>query len=60
MTSQGQQINYSQLVISTGSKPETYGIEGISENAFIFNTYKDVSKIKNLIQRFNTFNKQKG
>lgn len=38
-TSTGQQIDYSQLVISTGSKPDSFGIEGISDYAYTFNKY---------------------
>ena len=54
ITSCGQEIDYSQLVISTGSKSDSFGVEGMSEHAFTFNKYEDVSKIKSLIQRFNS------
>ena len=48
-TSLGSQISYSQLVISTGSKPNYYDIPGAKQHSYNFNTIEDVHKLKNLI-----------
>ncbi len=58
ITSGGQEIDYSQLVISTGSKVDSYGIEGVCDHALTFNKFEDVSKVKKLIQKLNSSKKQ--
>jgi len=52
-TSSGQIINYAQLVISTGSKPNYFGIPGLPEFALMFNQIEDIQKLKDLIFRLN-------
>ena len=54
LTLSGQLINFAQLVISTGSKLETYGIPGVSEYAMKFNRLEDVAKLKQLIKKLNS------
>ncbi len=54
VTSNGQNIHYNKLVISTGSKPDTYGIPGVKEYGLMFHKFEDVSKIKKLIQVLNS------
>ncbi len=53
ITSNGEEIKYGKLVISTGSQPDSFGIPGVEEYALMFNQYQDVAKIKNLILSLN-------
>ncbi len=52
-TSSGQVIQYAQLVISTGSQSDDFGIEGVKEYCYRFHKYEDVSILKNLILHLN-------
>ena len=58
ITSCGQVIHYGQLVIATGSKPDTFGIEGVQDHSFTFNKYEDVETIKKLINSQNVSKNQ--
>ncbi|KGG16859.1 MULTISPECIES: NAD(P)/FAD-dependent oxidoreductase [unclassified Prochlorococcus] len=53
ITSLGQVIKYSQLVISTGSKVDHFSIPGVEEHCLMFNKYEDVIKIKKLVEALN-------
>ena len=53
LTSSGQVINYSQLVISTGSSVDSFGIQGVQDHALMFNKFEDVRTVKKLIERLN-------
>ncbi len=57
-TSNGEKIPYGQLVLSTGSKPNSMGIQGVHEYSLMFNKYEDVFKIKKLISRLNNSKKK--
>ena len=48
-TSSGALINYSKLVLSTGSKTDDLGIRGISHHALMFNNLSDVHLLTKLI-----------
>ncbi len=56
LTSAGEAIQYDQLVICSGAKPNTYGIPGVAENAFQFSRLEDVANLKALIDQFNISN----
>ena len=53
ITSCGEVINYSQLVISTGSKVDNLQVEGVEDYALVFQKYEDVQIIKELIHSLN-------
>ena len=59
ITGAGQLISYSDLVLGTGSKPNTYGIKGVLNNTLRFNEFEDVQILKELILKLNTLNHQK-
>jgi len=58
-TSCGLNINYSQLVIGTGSRPNDFGIPGVSEHALMFQTLMDVHVLKKLIKKIKIEKKPK-
>ncbi len=57
-TSSGQRISFSELVISTGSKSDTFGIPGVREHSLMFNQYEDVYHLRNLISKLNSSQKR--
>ena len=42
----GQRLSYSQLVIATGAKPDSFGIPGVEEHALRFHSLEDVESLK--------------
>ncbi len=56
ITSSNLELEYSQLVVSTGLKSNYFGIEGLSENACGFVGLNDVQRIKKLIHKINNAN----
>ncbi|MEW9674010.1 NAD(P)/FAD-dependent oxidoreductase [Ammoniphilus sp. 3BR4] len=48
--SDGQRIDYDYLVIGLGSEPETFGIQGLKENAFSIRSINSVRMIKEHIE----------
>jgi NADH:ubiquinone reductase (non-electrogenic) len=42
----GQRLSYSQLVLATGAKPDSYGIPGVEEHALRFHSLEDVESLK--------------
>lgn len=59
ITSSGKAIDYSQLVIATGSKPDFLGIPGASDHALMFNQIEDVQILKDLISRLKNCSSEK-
>ncbi len=57
-TESGQLINFAQLVLSTGSQPNNFGVPGVEENSCMFNQLEDVETIKKLILRLNSSQKE--
>ncbi|OUW45796.1 MAG: 3-hydroxyacyl-CoA dehydrogenase [Synechococcus sp. TMED187] len=56
MTASGQNLSYGQLVLATGSKPNDFGIPGVSEHALHFHSLADVSSLRQrlrTVQRLN-------
>ena len=45
-TSRGQVLNYSQLVLATGSEPDDFGITGVKEHALTFHSLLDIPPLK--------------
>jgi NADH dehydrogenase len=45
-TSRGQILNYSQLVLATGSEPDDFGITGVKEHALTFHSLADLPLLK--------------
>ena len=45
-TSRGQVLNYSQLVLATGSEPDDFGISGVKEHALTFQSLADLPLLK--------------
>ena len=52
ITSSGEEINYAQALICTGSKPNDFGIAGLKEHALTFHGLKDVELLKQVIKTF--------
>ena len=50
-TADGQQLTYSQLVIATGGRPESFGIRGVKDNALGFRNLHDVDRLQKLVQQ---------
>jgi len=50
-TADGQQLTYSQLVIATGGRPESFGIPGVEENALGFRNLHDVDRLQQLVEQ---------
>ena len=50
-TADGQQLTYSQLVIATGGRPESFGIPGVEEHALGFRNLHDVDRLQHLVQQ---------
>ena len=48
-TSRGQTLNYSQLVLATGSKPNDFGIPGVKEHGLTFHSLDDLPVLKERI-----------
>ena len=48
-TASGLLIKYSKVILSTGSKPDTFGIPGVSKYALMFNNLLDVEILRNVI-----------
>ena len=42
----GQRLAYSQLVIATGAKPDSFGIPGVDEHALRFHSLEDVEALR--------------
>ncbi len=42
----GQRLSYSQLVIATGAKPDSFGIPGVEEHALRFHSLEDVEALQ--------------
>ena len=42
----GQRLRYSQLVIATGAKPDSFGIPGVEEHALRFHSLEDVEALQ--------------
>ena len=42
----GQRLPYSQLVIATGAKPDSFGIPGVDEHALRFHSLEDVEALR--------------
>ena len=42
----GQRLRYSQLVIATGAKPDSFGIPGVEEHALRFHSLEDVEALR--------------
>ena len=42
----GQRLSYSQLVLATGAKPDSFGIPGVEEHALRFHSLEDVESLK--------------
>lgn len=42
----GQRLGYSQLVIATGAKPDSFGIPGVEEHALRFHSLEDVEALQ--------------
>ena len=49
------EMQYAQLVISTGMTTDYLGIDGLRENIYGFSNLRDVDKIKRLINRMKSF-----
>jgi len=50
LISNQRNYNYDYLIISTGSQPNFYGIEGLKENSFTLWSYEDAVKIREHIK----------
>jgi len=57
--SSGELINYAQLVISTGSKPSSFGVAGVYNHSSMFNKYEDVGILRKLISKLQNSNQPK-
>tara|TARA_Y100001968_G_scaffold333945_1_gene401592 strand:- start:4478 stop:5677 length:1200 start_codon:yes stop_codon:yes gene_type:complete len=55
--SSGLKINYSKLVLATGSKPNNCGIPGVSDFALMFHCLADVEALRKLIIKLRNSNK---
>ena len=42
----GQRLHYSQLVIATGAKPDSFGIPGVEDHALRFHSLEDVEALR--------------
>ena len=42
----GQHLHYSQLVIATGAKPDSFGIPGVEDHALRFHSLEDVEALR--------------
>ena len=56
ITSLGQEIHYAQVLISTGSTPNDFGVPGVSDHAVTFHSLKDVELLKKMIKNFKEVN----
>ena len=45
-------LNYQYLILCTGSVPNTFSIKGVAENSYFFNDLKDLSNLKNFLEKF--------
>ena len=50
-TAGGQCLGYSQLVLATGGRPNTYGIPGVEEHCLGFRSIADVERLQQLVQQ---------
>ncbi len=57
-TVSGKKISYAQLVVATGSKPYSFGVQGVQEFAFRFHQFEDITKIRGLIAEFKKSSEQ--
>ncbi len=53
ITSSGLNIDFAQLVLSTGSESQDYGVPGVKEYAYLFQKLEDVEPLRQKIQDFN-------
>ena len=44
-------VDFQYLILSTGSSPNDFSINGVKEFAYFFNTYKDQQKLKNRLKQ---------
>ena len=44
-------LNYQYLILCTGSVPNTFSIKGVAENSYFFNNLKDLSNLKNFLEK---------
>tara|TARA_Y100001968_G_scaffold134165_1_gene122428 strand:- start:7716 stop:8900 length:1185 start_codon:yes stop_codon:yes gene_type:complete len=49
LTDSGLEVNYTKVVICSGSKPDDFGIPGVLEHALTFHNFRDVQLLKELI-----------
>ena len=50
ITTSGQSLHYSQLVMATGAQPDDFGIPGVRENALSFHTLTDLQPLQERLQ----------
>jgi NADH dehydrogenase len=48
-TASGRQLNYSQLVLATGARLQSFGIPGVIEHALSFRSLADVDRLQGLV-----------
>ncbi|APD48399.1 NAD(P)/FAD-dependent oxidoreductase [Synechococcus sp. CS-602] len=49
-TEQGRELEFSKLVIATGSRPTSFGVPGVENHAIGFRTLADVEHLQGLVQ----------
>jgi len=49
-TEGGRELHYSQLVIASGGRPESFGIPGVEQHALGFRNLADVERLQQLVQ----------
>ncbi len=59
ITSSGLRLKYSQLVLSTGSAPQDFGVPGVKQNAYMFHQFEDVLRLRHLITEIKISNQRK-
>lgn len=50
-TAGGRELAYSQLVLATGARPQSFGIPGVIEHALGFRTLEDVTRLQQLVEQ---------
>ncbi len=57
-TAAGLKLNYSQLVLATGSKTTDFGVPGVTKYAMTFKSLQDVDRLKKVIDQLCKDNKR--
>tara|TARA_Y100001968_G_C19447650_1_gene766356 strand:+ start:3097 stop:4278 length:1182 start_codon:yes stop_codon:yes gene_type:complete len=56
ITMSGLEIKYSKVVLATGSKPNDFGIPGVSDHALMFHSLLDIKLLKQLLNELSNCN----